>query len=143
MLRAQQVLSVLGFGGWVGRPPLPQALNLGKRGPLLEGINKEQSWSGRPVLQGLGLGGDDKGGSYPEIEQKRQGSLGGAGRTSSRPMRRAGEGIMSDGGSGDWLPFSFSPRGSFFGRGPWSWSSKCGCQKDPCLQAGLALPHSC
>lgn len=41
----QQVLSVLGFGGWVGRPPLPQALNVGKRGPLLEGINKEQSWS--------------------------------------------------------------------------------------------------
>lgn len=39
--KGQKYLSVLGFGGWVGRPPLPQALNVGKRGPLLEGINKE------------------------------------------------------------------------------------------------------
>lgn len=45
VLRGQQVLSVLGFGDWVGRPPLPQAQYVGKRGPLLEGINKEQSWS--------------------------------------------------------------------------------------------------
>lgn len=41
MLKDSKYLSVLGFGGWVGRPPLPQALNVGKRGPLLEGINKE------------------------------------------------------------------------------------------------------
>lgn len=32
-------------------------------------------------------------------------------------------------------PFNFSPRGSFFGRGPWSWSSRCDCRKDLCLQA--------
>lgn len=44
-IEGQQVLSVLGFGGWVGRLPLPEALNIERRGPLLEEINKEQSWS--------------------------------------------------------------------------------------------------
>lgn len=88
-IEGQQVLSVLGFGGWVGRPPLPQTLNIGKRGPLLEEINKELSWSrqARPPGPAAEMTREEV---TLRLNRKDRGPLGGSGRTSSRPMRRAG-----------------------------------------------------